>query len=572
VKSEEILRAIRDFLVPRDPVSGRRIYTDAFRRFVVGLAEPGQLAEGVSEADLADLVGIPLGTLYNWLHPKFPIPPTLTTPSDESRTSDGGDVPVPEDGAPSPETPVENGAVDTVSPAITIRSVHIQLIVTRWRTWEGTFHGFCNELRTEQRIPYGPTFIGNVLQGMRLRSRRYRIPVEAPWSSNTYRRFFPGAQWLGDGTELSIDLEGERITLNLETVLDVASNAAVGLHVSETESAEALVHAYRNGVDATGAPPLALTLDNKAPNHSPEAQAALTDTTVLRATRGRGQAKAPLEGAFGLFEQTMPPLRIVGRTLRERAASILLLVVIAFFRGRNGKPRARLGGKSPIQAYKESNPTPEEIQRALEAIRECERRAEKARLTREARSDPVRLGLLEQGLRELGIPDPERRTALSLACYDREAIARGLATFRAKRESGSLPANVDPAPYLGGIIRNLHHQGELERFAEYILQQRLRLRDLTLEPLHRAQDRIRSTLPPNAHPQAFLDSALEATSDVDSHFWGQAAAEALAALPHEIRPAVYRGLARRISVSFAVAPTRRADLIDRLAGAVARVA
>ena len=364
-QSLEVVKAVRDFHVPWADSSGRRVYPDAFRRFVVGLVEPGQMAEGLSEAVLADLVGIPLGTLHDWLHPKHPVAPTLATPSEEGRSSDGGDVAVPEDGAPSPETSVEHGAGDSTAPAIAIRSVHIQLIVTRWRTWKGTFHGFCDDLRIGQRIPYGPTFIGNVLQGMRLRSRRYHVPVEAPWSSNTYRRFFPGGQWLADGTERFVELEDERFPFTMEAAMDVASNAMVGLHISDAESAEALIHAYRNGVDATGAPPLALTLDNKAPNHSPEAQAALADTTVLRATPGRGQAKASLEGAFGLFEQTLPPLRIVGRTPRERAASILLLVAVAYFRGRNGKPRARLGKKSPIQAYKESNPTPRRSSRPL---------------------------------------------------------------------------------------------------------------------------------------------------------------------------------------------------------------
>jgi hypothetical protein len=178
----------------------------------------------------------------------------------------------------------------------------------------------------------------------------------------------------------------------------------VGFHVSDSEDEEALRQAYRAGVATAGSPPLATTLDNKPGNHSPGAEAALEGTILLAATPGRGQAKAALEGAFGLFRQSLPPLEIVGRTAREQARNALHLILTAWFRGRNGRPRKHLGGLSPAQAYAQANPTPDELQKALDWVRELQRRQKLARLTREARRDPVRIQLLTQGLAELGSP------------------------------------------------------------------------------------------------------------------------------------------------------------------------
>ena len=41
-------------------------YTDNFRRFIVGLVEPGEVGEGLSVAQLAEASSVPLGTLKSW--------------------------------------------------------------------------------------------------------------------------------------------------------------------------------------------------------------------------------------------------------------------------------------------------------------------------------------------------------------------------------------------------------------------------------------------------------------------------------------------------------------------------
>ena len=303
-------------------------------------------------------------------------------------------------------------------------------------------------LRTEHDMHYGDTFIGNFLQGMGLRQRRPHMPVEAPWSSDTFRTFFPGAQWLGDGTDIIIRWGNESFAFNIEALIDSFTNSLVGFVVSDTEDEEALRIAYKAGVATVGTPPLALTLDNRPSNHSPGAVEATTGTLLLRSTPHRGQAKAPIEGSFGLFQQALPHLSIHGDTPREMARRALQLVFTAWARGRNGKPRHRLGGRSPAETYANARPTPEEIQEALVWFHDLQQQQERMRATQAARRDPVRKALLKQGLEELGIPDPDGRLEVALAYYGRDAIARGLAIFRTKQAT----RRPCPPPLTPGVI------------------------------------------------------------------------------------------------------------------------
>jgi transposase InsO family protein len=526
----------------------RAVYSDGFRRFVLQLQAHGEAGERLSIVELAELAGVPLGTLKEWV--------TLPHRGDASKTTPSSQAPQP---------PSWN-----VSILATVRDVHQRLILNLWPSWEGSFKAFCHMLRAEHRLRYGDTYIGTFLQALGLRHRRRRQPVEAPWSSGTFRRFYPGAHWVGDGTDMDIRWERARLVFNLEAIHDVASDATVGVAVTRTEDEEALRMAYESALETTaGQPPEALTLDNRPSNHSPGAVAATPGTVLLRSTPGRGQSKAPIEGAFGLFRQAMPPLVVDGATVQEKARQVVQLVVTAWFLGRNGKPRKRLKGKTPAEAYAEANVTPEEKARLQAWIQEQQRRQEAAQNTREARRDPARIELLKRSLEKLGISDPEGKLAVALACYSQNAITRGLATFKAKQELGTIPVGADPGRYLGGIIRQLHTRLELEATSTELLQQRLQLGDLTLEPLQDAARWLRNEVPVGQLPQVFVDRSLDSGPEVDARFWREEAAEALSGLPFDTRVTLYRTLCQRIAASFGTDRLRREDLIARLADAVA---
>jgi len=573
----------------------RRIYSDDFRRFIVGLTAPGQPGEGLSAAVLASACRLPTGTVKAWLRlgrpPEPPPGPPSGTAEEPHSSSDPvssshNSRPETEPAAPDASQQEAAGTADTSGePAAPnwIRTTFLWVIITLWMSWNGPFNAFCEMLRRDQRLPFSDTYIGDFLKVAGLRERKPRTPAEAPWSRGTFQEHFPGAQWLGDGTTIAVHWKNQILLFNVSAILDVGSNAIVGFDVSDSENEEALIRAFEAGVATTGSAPLALTLDNKPCNHTPAIIAALAlhppaiaaavgSTILLRATPGRGQAKAALEGAFGLFQQSLPALVLEGGSPREIARSALKLVLTAWFRGRNGRPRKRLKGLSPAELYATVQPTPEEIQQALDWYRKLARRQEKARLTREARRDPVRLELLRIGLEELGISDPERQIAVRLAGYSREAIARGLATFRAKQDMETIPTDAEPARYLGGIIRQLNTRMELEQTSAYLLEQRIRLNDLTMAPLRSEAEQLRSSVAACDLPQSFLDRALGVTYAVDFQFWAKASAGALSALPETQRQAYYKSLCRRAAASFKTERGRREDLIDRLAEAVATAA
>ncbi len=510
-------------------------YSDGFRCFIVGLVEPGQLAEGFTVDELSQACNVPRGTLKDWLNdkPRKPAPPR------------------------------QNELVQQ----------HQHEILSLYETWEGDFLGFCRFVREEHGLPYGPTYIGHLLEMTGARTRKKKVK-QAVWSHDTYRKLFPGAQWLGDGStvkiqKISMQWGEEVFAFNLEMILDVASGAVVGMAVSDFEDEAVLLEAFADAVDNTGAAPYALSLDNRASNHTEKVAEAVkeADSELLATTLGRGQSKAPLEGTFGLLNQDLPRLLVVGDSLREQARSMLILIVLAWSRGRNGRPRKNLNKKSPADYYRSHQPTPAEIDEIKRWIRELRRRQEKLRQTRQQRADRVKVDFLKQALAELGIEDPNDKLAIDLSFYGRDAIVDGLATYQAKSNMGTLPADALPGPYLGGMIRNKSRQLEIILQSEKNIENRKKLDDLSLRHLCREADLLEQESDQQLLWKQKLYRTLHAPRTVDYYFWSGRCAEHLAKLDQPERLAEYRRAARYIAANYKSDRTRQQALVDRLARA-----
>ena len=86
--------------------------------------------------------------------------------------------------------------------------------------WEGDFLGFCNHVQQQLRIPYGRTMISRILEayGVRIPKRRVgRSPDELALKGQL-ERFFPGAQWTGDGSPITVWVDvvaGEAVAAEL---------------------------------------------------------------------------------------------------------------------------------------------------------------------------------------------------------------------------------------------------------------------------------------------------------------------------------------------------------------------
>jgi len=515
----------------------RARYADCFRRFVLELRERHA---DVAAAEFAAAIDLPLGTLEDWLR----------SPRPGAGTVDGA-----ASAPPSADEPAAAGR--------DAQQAQIETVLAAWRAWRGDFGAFCDHVRREHRLELGRTLIANILfvHGERTPARRGGRSRDEDALRGTFETFFGGAQWVGDGKQVAVVLDGRRFQFNLELDVDAATDAAVGISVRDEEDSVAVTEAFEHGIETTGAPPLALLLDNRPSNHTPEVDAALGDTMRIRATPGRAQNKAHVEGAFGLFAQKVPPLVLDTRDPRILARTIVQLIAMTFCRALNRAPRRDRGGKTRVDLYGQAI-RPEQHEAAYAALRERMRKQELARQTREARLDPAMRALLDDAFARLDLLDPERHVRDAIACYPRDAIVDAIAIFDGKRAAGTLPDGVD-ARYLLGIVKNVHHVHQAEPITEALIRERLAARDRFLAPLARERDAILAANRDVATTLIVLvDRLVHAERAVDQCIWLDAAAALVEPCEHQHRIALAQRAARRVHAAFNLA-VRDRDRLER---------
>jgi len=500
----------------------RQRYSDSFRRFLLELCE--QHREIPLEA-FATAVHVPRGTLRDWLRGGRQSTDAPTASNDPVRTD------------PDPATPAR-----------------IETILVEWRRWEGSFSAFCDHVSLNLRIAYGRTLIGSILEqhGERVPRRRTGRSPDEKALRKAFQTFFPGAQWVGDGTPIDVQIGEQRFGFNLELMVDAHSDAVVGASTRDEEDGKAVVEAFDDGVRTTGAPPLGVLLDHRSCNESPEVDQGLGSAIRMDATKGRAQNKAHVEGAFGLFFQVVPLLAITTTSAKEMARQILMLVVQTWGRTLNHRPRKDRKGSSRVQIYTTETPTPEQIEQARAALEERCRQQELARQTIEARQDPVKRSLLDDAFSRLALSDPEGNIRAAIARYPLDHILAGIATFEGKREAGTLPDGAS-GRYLLGIVRNIAHKDEGLRITEALLRARLDARDRLLRPLQKSLDTLMQNITdPMQRLKALTDLALDADRLVDRLFWLDAVADHIRRQPDSRHPALLRFVSQRIHATFAV--------------------
>jgi len=474
-----------------DAGGSRARYTDDFHRFVLELrADYDQMPLD----DFARAVGVPRGTLEDWLRPSAQLPLPLNN---------------------EPEQAHADEEVDGVT------SARIQAVIDAWSRWNGGFVPFCKHVRHHERIPFGITLIRNILEtyGVRVPKRRQGRSPDENAVRNSFETFFPGAQWIGDGTPLVVWIDDQPHGFNLELDVDAYSGGLVGASIRDEEDSAAVIEAYNDGVAATGAAPLALQLDNRLSNHTDDVQSAIGDTIRIRATQGRPQNDGHVEGAFGLFQQTAPALSVNTDTRKGLARQLLTLVFATWARTLNHRPRNDRGCRSRVAIYTEDAPTEEQVKQAKQALQERCRQQELKRQREHARQDPQVRRLLDDAFERLDLADPDRNIRDAIALYPLDAIVAGIATYEAKQRRGSLPAGVD-GRYLLGIVRNIARQDEGIAIAEILWDLRQHVHDHALDELaaHRESVELASDSPMKllAH---FADLAMKTRRRIDRFYW-----------------------------------------------------
>lgn len=524
----------------------RRSYSDELRRFLVALHEEYQAH--LSFEEFARLVQIPEKTLRPWLRLRED---TGTEHADDA-CSDGGR---------SDENVHER-----------IHVTELERLATAWDTWTGSFEAFFRYTRQELGITAGKDYVRNALEALRARPVCRRGPAPDQTAlRQAFETFFPGAQWVGDGTELTFTLNGEPFTFHLELLVDANSAALAGAAVRDEEDSAAVIDAFRDGAATTGFPPIAALLDNRPSNHTDDVHAALDPTLTIRATRGRAQNKGHVEGSFGLFSQTAPLLSLHASTPRELAARIIELVVTTWARTLNHKPRPSRGGLSRVQLYQQSAPTPEQIAHARARLTALQHKQQLAYETRTRRLDPVACQLIDDAFARLSISDPTGNLRRAIAGYPRDAIVDGISLFQARKQRGSLPADLDhPARYLLGIVRNLDDERTLLAMADILIRLREQARELHFDLLrHQHAQLLRLHPGDTEHLDALLDSVTAAADQPLARlFWLRAVADLILAQPQHLHRTLLARATRHFAASLRLARSLRAELIRFLTRSV----
>jgi hypothetical protein len=513
----------------------RRRYDDTFRRFVFDLREQHA---GLDLDHFAAAIQVPLGTLKEWL----------------GRGTDTGT------GEPGEDAPVKD---DNDDASTTSQSAEIQTVLSCWKTWRGSFGDFCLHVRDQQRISFGRSLISQILlvHGQRRPQRRGGRSPDERALRGAFETFFGGAQWVGDGSPIPVTINGQRFVFNLELMVDAYSGGFVGMSARDEEDSAAVTEALSDGVATTHEAPLAVLLDNRPSNHTPQVDAALGDVTLrIRATTFRPQNKAHVEGGFGLFQQSIPELDLRGHEPRELARQVLVLVAQTWARTLNHRPRDDRGGRSRLELYNEPV-TAEQVDAARAALEERCKKQNRARLTALTRQDPIVRTLLDDAFRRLDLLDPEHHLRVAIARYPIDIVIEGIAIFEAKRHVGTLPPGVD-ARYLLGIVQNLGNEREGVAIAHELLRARLDARDRMLAPLVEAREEARRHTPDlRDRVIRFADLALATDRLVDRLFWLLAAADDITTHGGDDPAPLLDASARRIHATHRVPYRERLDAV-----------
>lgn len=499
----------------------RRSYSEGYRLFVLELRDEHSTVE---LAAFASAVRVPLATLKDWLRGE----------------------------RPQVDKTCENAAVAACQgPTV----AHVETVLHAWEAWSGGFRAFCDHVQSHCRLPLSRQHISDILEahGVRIPARRGR-PPDAAAMRGGIEAFFPGAQWVGDGMELRVEVDGTAYCANLELNVDVASGALVGASLRSTEDGAAVVEALQDGVATTGAPPIALTLDNKPSNHSAEVVDALDDTIKLRARPFTPTDKAHVEGAFGLFSQQAPVL-VVSTDPATLAGQVAALVFAAWARATNHRPRVD-GRGSRAALYRDARPTPEEIEAARRRFAERLTQQEKARDTRQRKQDPMARAALDDAFERLGLED-DGTLRDAIACWPLDAVLAGISVFEGKQRRGTLPSGVD-ARYLRGIVVNLSTEAESMAIADALLEERIRAQDRALNGLERDRERLEeaSDEDPAWLVKSYVERATRSRRTLDRYWWLRATADVVLEAADE-RRSLLRLAARHISATHALTPKER---------------
>jgi len=542
----EVTRLVRDHMAAHPGAMTRRDerlqYSDGFRSFALDLVGPGGPAERLTTARAANALGISPHTLNSWLRTG---PSKLQQSGDEVRLA---------------TLPAEESKASW--------SRDSERVLALWKVWRGNLAGFCDAV-ADKGIKMSRTRISQVLYaaGLRDRKPRQRHRVDGEAVRGAIERFFPNAQVSTDGKYVELTLDGERHRFCWQLVTDVKTGAYLGLDVRDQEDGIGFLNAYEQAKCTAGNTPVAALRDNRACNVSKAVEEGLARDNVLSMTsrKGRPETNGMTEGAFGLFEQSMPDIALDSGNRRELARDIIRYVLTAFCSGRNQTPRRQLQSSSPVEAFSGQEASDDEravTRQRLDALNKRARRTGRRRQRRQ--EQPAVRKLMHELLVRIGVDQPRKGTIDKLASLGLDASAEAAGILLAKLDNG-LELGGDPERYLLKIAINLANRNEDIAAFAHTVRLREKAGEIIMQPLHDQNSHLKTSLSVAKYLAETANRALEADTRIDRYFWWQRTLDTLTTMNADNRTTHARHLARKVATRYALHYRERDTLIGQLA-------
>ncbi|MGH7493089.1 MAG: hypothetical protein ACREOO_11915 [bacterium] len=411
-------------------------YSDAFKYFILNRYDDE--CGLMTQEEFAKAAEIPVETLRTWLaQDRAPL--------------------LPENAAPKPKAIIPVDAAEIV-----------HTIARHFEIWEGSTRDFIRhavktlELKANQikRV----LCIVKLLSLPQRRTYRYRGSTE---------RLAPGTMLVTDGKELSIHLTAshEHLKLNWQAMIDQTTGTDVGFAITPNENATGIKQALEAALYfMSGQAPAAILCDNKPCYDDAALQEKIKPICdVIKATPGRGENKAIVEGSFSLFEQRIGPIRLDDSSKSALIQSAVHEIIRTYTATTNHVPRAEFDGKTRAQVFYEYVPDPRQQAKDEAFLKRLKAQHERP-FSRRAKPDPRSRELLDDAFTRCGLlpKDPSGNLRAFLSESEPAAIKTAVAIFRARQERGKVKAQWAHR-YLGKLIRNMQEELDLQRCEDELL-------------------------------------------------------------------------------------------------------
>jgi hypothetical protein len=283
-----------------------------------------------------------------------------------------------------------------------------------------------------------------------------------------FQVYYPGAQVSIDAKHCSVVFIGEQrqtITVTKEVGIDIASGAILGAALEKQENShgvERVLVQVREEYRSI----LALLSDNGSANRAADAEG------IFQWEGGDGrvfsfpyhpQTNGHMEGLFGQFVRIVGTIEIDDTSRETIASSVAEVVWRVFIHFHNYSPRDRLGGKSPLEYFRQYVPKSEEVEAARKGLQAQRRKSQASREPNPRLSDPAFRSQVEGLLRRHRLPAALGDALRAFLPYELAVIQRSSDAFFAQSERQGFDERKRTLAYVLGIVRNKQRDADAER-------------------------------------------------------------------------------------------------------------